>query len=66
MNEKQKKAKLVYDSRPRPGGQTAWTFAIVGANGEVQARSEPYDSKSNAKRGYEDLVKTIEGLAGGA
>lgn len=36
-----------------------WTFAVVGDNGEVQARSERYTSKHNARRGAADLARTL-------
>lgn len=35
---------------------------IKGDNGEIQAKTERYDSESNAKRGVSDLARTVLAL----
>lgn len=36
-----------------------WRYRVVGKNGEKLVTSEPYASRSNAERGYGDLVGAI-------
>lgn len=43
-----------------------WRYRIVGGNGEIVMASEPYASKSNAVRGFGDLVRVIGEVAAGA
>lgn len=38
-----------------------WRYRIKGGNGEIMNTSEPYDSKSNARRGYIQLRELLSG-----
>lgn len=38
-----------------------WRFRVVGRNGEKIVTSQGYASKSNAERGYRDLLEAMTG-----
>lgn len=38
--------------------KTGWRWKLIDSNGESIAISEPYDSKSNAKRGAQNVKDT--------
>lgn len=38
--------------------KTGWRWKLIDSNGEPIAISEPYDSKSNAKRGAQNVKDT--------
>lgn len=41
--------------------KTGWRWKLIDGNGETIATSEPYASKSNAKRGAQNVKNTAGG-----
>lgn len=43
--------------------KTGWRWKLIDGNNETVATSEPYASKSNAKRGAENVQETAPGAS---
>lgn len=54
-----KHARLIIKKTKAGGQKGAWRFTVVSANGEPQATSEGYPSKSGADRGFNDMINSI-------
>jgi uncharacterized protein YegP (UPF0339 family) len=60
MNDKQPRLSYEYEDPTDPN--TRCRFHILGGNGEPVHKSEWYDTRSNAERGFEDLGQIMDQL----